>query len=157
MVFEMAHLYQLSNHPNLAKRTLYNGIKKHLRVFKICLYGLVMLLNTNTLLDTESGKYNSTLYGMTKGEKGDCISMIFACVLILGYLLVAAFESVTEIPGLANKMQRDVSVLMTGDVAKRNPYGECGVKSYEHASKPTYSTLSHFALVHHAPSSLNSP
>lgn len=61
MVFEMAHLYQLSNHPNPLQRTLYNGIKKHLRVFKICLYGLVMLLNTNTLLDTESGKYDRSV------------------------------------------------------------------------------------------------
>ena len=54
---------------------------------------------------------------------GDCISLVFACMLIFGYLLVAAFEMVTEIPGLANKMQRDVDAIMNGDVPTRDWHG----------------------------------
>jgi len=63
-----------------------------------------MLLNMNMLLDQPRQAFTMPIDGLQSGEWGDTVSVVLCVLIICGYLFVAGFEAVTEIPVLANRM-----------------------------------------------------
>ena len=129
MAFEMSWLYKINNNS-----WSYRNTKRHLKMFRIVLYMMVVLLNINMLLDHEGKEFGSTLKGLLHGKVGDTIAFIICLVIIAGYAVVTVFDSITAIPVLNNKMGRDVQTQMLQGVTRR----KLGVFKYSVMSMSFY-------------------
>uniref|UniRef100_A0A7S2GQQ6 RyR/IP3R Homology associated domain-containing protein n=1 Tax=Octactis speculum TaxID=3111310 RepID=A0A7S2GQQ6_9STRA len=115
-IFRTKHLDELET-----ASSAYRLAKPHVESFRWFIYGLVLILNLNRLMDYEGDDYKYTLTGLSKSKKGDIISCILAVFIIFGYGTIVTFVALTEVPilwqkAMNNMEESDEKKVMTRDV-----------------------------------------